>query len=93
MLCKRCVGKYAQYPGRPEVKEGIGSKPRFQEIGLNLLSHKSAEFVTDENIFDIQLESTIAVDTTVGLFHYDKESRETAMNSGTRAFPQVRVCT
>ena len=50
--------------GRPSVPEGIGQKPQFQDLKLELKSHKAAEFSTDDNIFDIKLKSPNAVKMT-----------------------------
>lgn len=68
--------------GRPSsIPEGIGKKPQFDDLGLQLLTHKSAEFSTNDNVFKINLKTTKAVKTTFKLVHYKDGTEEEHSNS------------
>ncbi|KAK7110916.1 uncharacterized protein [Littorina saxatilis] len=68
--------------GRPAIPEGIGQKTEFQELGLELKSHTSAEISTEDNIFDITIKSPKQpVKTTFKLMQY-KNGEENELPEG-----------
>ncbi|KAK7110917.1 uncharacterized protein [Littorina saxatilis] len=74
--------------GRPAIPEGIGQKPEFQELGLQLKSHTSAEISTEDNIFDIKIKSPkCALKTTFKLLQY-KNGNEKEVPEG--VFTQMK---
>jgi len=54
----------------------LGQKPQFNEYKLELKSHKSAEFSTNDNIFDIELKAPEPLKTTVQLHKCKGEAQE-----------------
>lgn len=61
---------------RPSVSAGIGQKPQFQDLKLELKTHKSAEFSTNDNIFDIEMKTPQPLKTTVQLHKHKGGSEE-----------------
>lgn len=61
---------------RPSVSAGIGQKPQFQTLKLELKSHKSAEFSTNDNIFNLEIKSPQKLQTTSQLHKHKGEAKE-----------------
>lgn len=62
---------------RPDkISEGLGEKEGFSKLKMKLVNHKSAEFETDNNKFEIELTAGEDVKVLTKLVHYDSEGQE-----------------
>lgn len=66
---------------RPHVKEGIGEKSEFKQLGLQLKNPKVAEFEVDTNVFDIQLKSPGGIKTICNVTQYGAGGTETELKN------------